>query len=82
MQKIRLQVMLPFETVQDLNRLTSEWRMRSVGATIEELMRNFSQLIAKYQSSQKNLTEMREELQKWRDVSNESKTKRGPKEGK
>ena len=82
MQKIRLQIMLPFETVQDLNKLTLEWRMRSVGATIEELMRNFSQLIAKYQSSQKNLTEMRDELQKWRDVSNESKTKQGPKEGK
>jgi len=77
MQKMRVQVMLPLDAIQALNTLTQEWRMRSVGQTIEELLHNYAQISRRYNECQKNLDELRGELLKWRDLSNESKAMPG-----
>ncbi len=69
--------MLPFEVVQDLRELTEKWKLKSLGQTIVDLMNNYTQLIRRYNESQKNLTELKNELIKWRERSNESKAKRG-----
>ena len=67
MQKMRVQVMLPFDTVALLNELTVKWRKKNLGSTIEELLLNFQMLTKQFNASQQRIEEFKRELNSWRD---------------